>query len=210
MKKYSTFAFIILAACSAAPSSDDAGSGTAQQTETTQTAQVAKGIKGDIGVQGMQGVPGNDGAPGAEGPMGPAGPQGIPGATGATGPAGSSGAPGAVGPQGPAGPAGVQGPAGATGSIDPTAIYVKSSTTQDPIVDPQNVKPNMFVSQQCDAGDVLLSGGCALARFESTAPQAALVINAPGLEGTSWSCGANRNAGTGTVQLTVHAVCLAR
>ena len=126
----------------------------------------ATGPQGDIGAQGAEGAQGATGPQGAEGAQGATGPQG---ATGATGPQGDTGATGpqgdigATGPQGDIGATGPQGDIGATGATGPQGPQGPEGT-----FDSTNfityVNANISVgidgvTAQCDAGDIVLSGG---------------------------------------------------
>lgn len=113
------------------------------------------GADGKDGAQGPQGVPGPQGPAGAQGPKGDPGPVGPQGPTGAqgdsvTGPAGSTGP---TGPQGPAGAQGPAGPAGAGISLD------KVYTVQGNIAT-ANVVGEAYSKALCNAGDMVLGGGC--------------------------------------------------
>lgn len=92
-----------------------------------------------------------NGAPGAPGTPGVAGPAGVPGAAGAVGPAGPQGERGLAGA---AGPAGERGPKGDPGTLDVGALYVVHA------VDTFSTDDTQTTIAQCDAGDILLHGGC--------------------------------------------------
>ena len=130
-----------------------------------------------VAESGRDGVAGAPGAPGPQGPMGPAGPQGAQGAQGPKGEPGTSAAkgdkgdPGEPGASGPQGPAGLQGPMGLQGiqgipgpqgpkgdsgvSIAPSRLYKMDA----PAATSTNAG-NTTSEAACDAGDVVLSGGC--------------------------------------------------
>ena len=165
---------------------------------------------------GEQGIPGVDGLDGSSCSVTQAGSNatvnctdgtsatlegGVDGLDGAVGPAGPKGDTGAdstvPGPQGPIGLTGPQGPAGADGqdgTLDVSAIYTKydvnfSGTTN---------------SVECEAGDTVLSGGCAgTAPLTLNRPVAAnngtYIRDAP----TGWACQTSV-----TAELSAWVVCL--
>lgn len=168
-------------------------------------------VAGSEGPMGPMGPAGADGAMGPQGPQGPKGeagamgPQGPQGATGPQGPAGATGAPGAQGPQGTAG---VQGPKGDTGTIDGASIYVASTTNGTAVTDPTTGAVTLRASAACNTGDILLSGGCGVQQFTLTT-SGVLTVNVPDPDAVSWQC-VSTKTGTGTLQLTARAVCLAQ
>lgn len=115
----------------------------------TEGAQGAKGDKGDPGDPGPQGAPGQDGRAGYDGEPGT---PGIQGQQGLQGPMGVQGAPGQSGAPGP------QGPAGKDGGFDKSSMYKVSSSDQMA----GSSSTLIIISAQCNAGDIVVSGGCAV------------------------------------------------
>ncbi len=123
------------------------------------------GRDGADGAQGAAGAMGPQGIQGPQGPMGLQGPKGEPGTSAAKGDKGDQGEPGAVGPMGPSGlpgPQGLQGipgpqgPKGDSGvSITPNRLY---KVETQPVT---SFNANFTTAEAaCEAGDVVLSGGC--------------------------------------------------
>lgn len=156
----------------------------------------ATGANGATGPQGLQGPKGETGAVGLQGPQGATGPQG---------PQGAVGAPGAAGTQGPIGAAG---PKGDTGTIDGADIYVTLTTGTTAVTEPGTGIVRLGATASCNAGDILLSGGCAIQQFSLTTT-GFLQTNSPSGDGQSWTCSSSKS-GTSTLQIIARAVCLAQ
>lgn len=190
------------------------------------------GPQGPQGEKGEQGDPGNDGLDGLDGKPGKAGsscstyqtPQGAKvvcedgstatltnGADGAQGPAGPQGPAGLPGAQGPQGPKGATGPQGPAGGFDPGSVYTKlaaktmtySGGTSD------------ILTVSCDAGDIVLSGGCAVSA--DAARTAFLRSSAPnynndgsGTPASQWFCEYGWQNGTNSFLVTAYAMCIAQ
>jgi hypothetical protein len=200
--------FVSTACGSAAPASAATDEPSSKDPVSCECSSVA-GPQGPMGPQGAQGPAGAIGAAGAEGPQGPVGLTGAVGPQGPVGPAGANGSNGAPGAQGPQGAAGGQGPKGDTGTIDGSSIYVVSATTGVPVADPTVPGGSKLgINAACNAGDILLSGGCNLTLVDTTAT-GTIFANIPNTTATIWTC-ISTKVGTGSLQLTARAVCLAQ
>lgn len=181
--------------CSAATSSD--GSMSSTGTDGLNGVDGAKGATGAVGPQGPQGEPG------AVGPQGEAGPQGPTGASGTQGPQGPQGVPGPAGAQGTQGPMGPQGPAGL---LDASHIYVVED-----FVPPASTSVSLTAAATCEAGDILLSGGCI---YGDSTGALRLTGNIPVLATDSdppyWSCVLTNPGVTAFVNLRARAICLSQ
>jgi hypothetical protein len=192
-------------------SSTDPGSCTCSSVSGSKDLMSPSGVDGLDGADGAMGPQGPQGPQGEMGPAGPQGPQGSQGATGSSGLTGATGAPGAQGPAGPQGPQGapgVQGPKGDTGTVAGADIYTASQTTQVATTDPVSGTPILAVSAACNAGDVLLSGGCGLVKIDS-GTSGTLTVSLPNTIASQWTCSSTK-LGSGTLQLTARVVCLAQ
>lgn len=176
------------------------------------------GPAGPQGPEGPQGPAGSDGQPGAVGPtgpagaQGPAGPTGAKGDTGAAGPRGLQGLQGTQGPQGPKGDTGSQGPKGdkgdkgdpgedgADGSLE-MLTYTVSNQDSDSSGEIINI------SVLCEAGDILLHGGC-FANNGEDSPGVHLVTSWPEVVSVQgWTCKWNKPT-SWAYSFTVKATCV--
>lgn len=147
---------VLLFACSADPQPGATGAA------GTQGQSGGLGPMGPAGPQGPVGPKGEPGTSAAKGDPGPTGPQGL------QGPAGPQGDAGVAGPQGPAGPTGLTGPQGPQGiqglKGDPGAAGTTISLANVYSTQSQPVAPDATGSATatvyCNAGDLLVSGGC--------------------------------------------------
>lgn len=161
---------------------------------------------GEVGAEGPQGPEGVEGPAGPEGAQGSKGEKGDRGVTGNVGPQGSigpAGAQGPVGPQGPQGEPGVEGPSGPT--FDASLIYVVQESVQ---VDAGTGNGISTLAAVCEEGDILLSGGCAVARTSPGLGGVDLVSQLPGLD--RMDCRMTRDSVSLGASLAARAICLAQ
>lgn len=182
-----TLAWAVFAIGCAGESGTPGGHGS-EGEDGTPGAQGPKGETGPAGKNGVNGAQGPAGLDGEPGPQGEAGPQGLAGAqgekgaTGATGTAGPQGPTGLAGAVGPQGPQGVAGPAGATGpsgTISAASLYTKQTVAQTL---PRSTTTTLIAS--CDAGDIVLSGGCGFGWSSGSTRK--ITTSAPATGG--WQC----------------------
>lgn len=153
------------------------------------------GQMGPAGAQGERGLRGATGEAGTQGPIGPAGAQGS------VGPRGVAGVQGVVGPQGPKGDQGSPGASGQDGAFDPSRVYEKDNRVQ-------MLGGTMALSPvaACDAGDTLLSGGCAITTGTNVGT---ITGSIPDLASNGWQCFARKSDLT-TVEVLARVLCLAQ
>ena len=164
-----------------------------------------QGPQGVVGAEGPQGPVGPEGAAGVAGPQGEKGATGSAGAQGPAGPQGATGAPGGQGAQGAVGP---QGPAGA---ISGSALY---PVTQLAAFDTTFSGDTINVDALCNAGDVVISGGCLIGySVNVVSPAAARVLSGstPRSEMDGWTCrGLRASNDTNPYTIRTTAICLAQ